>query len=319
MDLTFVTDNSKDFLNKDGTALAPDLMADLREAGLPTDQVRLITDLVTVISEYLPENPEAMNAFRTFAHSLKGRDRVKETIDHFFEVERRVPLIAKPGVLPHWLLEQDIEGLQSVVEVTTESARPLEANTFLVTGQIEGLAYIGGVVWAQSFGPRSRSKDRGGCGTPWVSSTTSPIRSHNRSRPTSAPDSVCLPTSRTFTSIKQYCSDHLAPRPQYARATPPAADASLLEQARWLEVELSRPQRITGREYLWAISDEAFIHDLTAALVTLEAGVAEHLTQSQSIPLAPDNLVSILEERAGVRTAHDALELLIDRLEADEP
>lgn len=289
-------------------------MADLQDAGVPTEHVRPITDLVSVISEYLPENPEALEEFTVFAHSLAGKDRLKEAIDRFFEVEQRIPLIAKPGVLPHWLLEQDIEGLHTVLETKTESARPLEADTFLVTGQIEGLAYIGGVVWVRELfeGPWEV----------WDSLGEQYYVAHPQPQQVTAHFSARfrVPSELQDLHVDQaiLLVDQLAPGPQYAPATPPDADAPLLEQARWLEAEMSRLRRITGREYQWAIRDEGFIQDLSAALATIETAVAEHLTQGQSIPLATDNLGSILEEREGLRAALDALKALIDRLEVEE-
>lgn len=318
--LTFVTDNSKDYLSNDGTTLAPDLLADLEHADIPTEQVRPITDLVSVISEYLPNNPEALEEFSTFAESSAGKDVIRAAIDHFFDVEQRVRLFAKPGVLPQWLFDQDIEGLHSVLRLTAASARPLEADTFLVTGQIEGLAYVGGIVWAREpFESQLWN-------SPWEVWDSLGEQQYYVAHP--QPQHVALDFSARFRGPSDvqdlhldqaiFLLDQLAPTPRYARANPPAADAPPLEHARWLELEMSRLERATSREYLWAISDEGFIDELSTALLTLETGIAEHLTQGQSIPLAPDNLGSTLERRAGVRAALRALKILIDRLEVSE-
>lgn len=319
--LTFVTDNSKDFLGADGASLTPDLLSDLESAGVDAEQIQPVTDLVSVVSEYFPNNPQVLEEFSVFTDSADGKSAIRAAVDGFFEAERRVRLLAKPGVLPQWLFDQDIEGIHTVLRIQADSARPLDADTFLVTGQIEGLAYIGGIVWAREpFASQLWN-------SPWEAWDSLGEEQYYVAH--LQPQQVAVDFSARFRSPSQvqdlfldqavFVLDQLAPTPRYSRTTPPASEAPPIEHARWLEVQMSSLEKVTSREYLWAISDDSFVEEIVISLEALQSEVEKHLAQGESISLAPDNLGTMLERRAGVRTLMGSLKTLIDRLDASEP
>lgn len=316
--LALVTDDTSDFFAKDGKDLDSDLLTDLENAGLQRDAVRPMTDLDLVIREYLPDNPDALEAFAAFAGSPDGMERIREVISGMFSMEQRVPISAKPGVLPPWLFDQDIEEFQAILTITAESARPLDSEDFLVTGQIEGVAYIGGLVWArEAFEGRSvLSKS---AWEVWDTLGDQYYISHPqaqqvvadfavRFRPPAHVENLHIDQARLMT-------DELAPIPPYSRSSPPNPGAPPVEQARWLELEISRLRRATSREYLWAVRDEGFIADLSDVLTRIEPSVAQHLSEDESVSLAIDNVGFVLEKRGGLTAAVDALKKLLDRLE----
>lgn len=309
--LTFVTSNTKDFLGTSGTALADDLVEDLRTASIAPDMVRPLTSLDPVLDELLPEDMHALEFFVSFAQSSAGKQRLQSLVDDFFEEERRVPLLTISGTLPDRLFDEDVEGVQTAVEVSTATVRPMDDDSYLVLGRIESLAFIGGIMWGKDPLPAGWEV--------WDTLGDQEYVAFPNPQPVSLEFSARFTPPDRIDDLRleraTLLVDELEPAPPRQRAAPPSPGSPALDEARWVRSEVKQLLDIGARDFYWAVRDEAFVSDLSRVLADLEPSVEEWVTPPDSVALAVDNLASILEDPAGIRRMLQSLERLIEGLE----
>jgi hypothetical protein len=311
--LVFVTNNIKDFLDASGTTLADDLADDLRAASTAPDAVRPLTGIDPVLDELLPEDTHALEFFVSFAASPAGRRRLKLLVDQYFEAERRVPLVTTSGTLPERVFEADVEGVQTAIEVRTATARPVGGDCYLVSGRIEGRAFIGGIVWGQDPFPSGWEV--------WDTLGDQEYVAFPHAQPVSLEFSARFTRPDQIDDLRLERATLLVEKLEYAaprqRATPPSPGSPVLDRARWVWSELVRLLDLDARTFYWAMRDEAFVLDLSRVLVDLEPSVQELVSPADSAALTTDNLASMLEDPAGVRRMLESLGRFIEGLGAD--
>lgn len=309
--LTFVTSNSKDFLGSSGSALADDLLDDLRTASIAPDMVRPLTSLDPILDEQLPVDTQALEFFVSFAQSSAGKQRLRSLVEDFFDEERRVPLVKSSSALPEQVFDEDIEGVQAMVEVSTATARPMDDDSYLVSGRLESWAFVGGIVWGKDRLPTGWEVwDTLGDQEYVAFPNAQPVSLDFSARFTS-PDRIdALRLERATLLVEE-----LEPALPSQRAAPPVPGSPALEQARWVGSVVGHLLDLDARNFWWAGRDEAFLSDLSRVLEDLEPSVEEWLTPADSVALAVDNLASVLDDPAGIRRMLESLGRLIEGLE----
>ncbi len=309
--LTFVTSNTKDFLDPEGGALADDLVEDLRTSSVDPNRVRPLTSLAPLLDEQLPEDTHASNFFVLFAQSSAGKLRLRSLVDSFFDKEQRVTLVTIAGALPERVLDQDIEGVQTAVKLSAATARAMDDNTYLVSGRIESRAFIGGIVWGRDAFPAGWEV--------WDTVGEQEYVTFPNPQPVSLEFSARFTPPDHLDDLRldgaTLLVEELEPAPPRPRGAPPLPGSPALDQARWVRSEVGHLLDLDARNFHWAVRNEAFVNDLSSVLADLEPSVEEWVTPPDSVALAVDNLASVLEDPAGVRRMLESLGGLIEGLE----
>lgn len=308
--VTLVTANTKDFFGAAETALADDLVADVRSAGLEPSIVRPLTTFEILLNEVLPQDVGGLEDFVAFASSSEGRQQLGALVDDFFEREQRVHLVAADGTLPDQLFDEDIEGLHSAIELTTAAARPLGDEWFLITGRTEALAYVGGIVWQRDPLPDQWHVWDTLGGQEYIAFPVPQRVSVEFSVKFQPPEALeDLHIDRAIlldTELRQ---------PDLRSSAPPRGGA--LEQARWLRGQIDRLLGFNGTDYHWAVRDEWLIENVAAVLDELSPAVGRHSPPTDYGVLDRENLATTLEEGAGALRLRQALDVLIEALSLD--
>lgn len=121
----FTTDNTSDFLTGDGSALADDLLADLRKRSKDPLHLGVRTTLDQLVAELIPRDTPAEDQFLAFARSSAGSERLVELIDG-----QRFPLQDPAGLMPAWPKWIEATGELEDPQFIRADARPVEAAAF---------------------------------------------------------------------------------------------------------------------------------------------------------------------------------------------
>ena len=142
--VVFVTNNHKDFFAPDRLRLADDLVADMAHAGIDPQHIRPILDLEPLITEVLSEDGSGTAAFMTYIQSPIGACELAEMVANYYEDSWHVQ-IGPITRFPPWLHYPGVDRVSSAWVAEAKAWR-LAGNSYLVRGQIEGLATVGGFV-----------------------------------------------------------------------------------------------------------------------------------------------------------------------------
>lgn len=145
----FATDNTSDFLTADGSALAADLLADLRSRSKDPLHLGVRTTLDQLVAELIPRDTPAEDQFLAFARSSAGRERLAELIDG-----QRFPLQDPSGLMPAWPKWIEATGELEDPQFTRADARPVDGGSFLVSATVVAMSHVaGGLEEDQSADP----------------------------------------------------------------------------------------------------------------------------------------------------------------------
>lgn len=137
--VTLLTANVKDFAKDED--LADDLKQDLTLRSIPTDRVRLATDLAQLVQELLPKGydvgPEAASAL----NSTNGRSCLDEAINLAFGQNGSLPYPTTDG-LPPMFQSPETEGAWDISDVAIDEARPVEDNSYFIIGTLHATSRI---------------------------------------------------------------------------------------------------------------------------------------------------------------------------------
>ena len=185
----------------------------------------------------------ALEFFVSFAESSAGRQRLELLVDRFFEIERRVSLVTISGTLPERIFDADVEGVQTAIQLSTATARPIGGDSYLVLGRIESRAFVGGVLWARDPIPAGWEVwDTLGDQAYVAFPHAQPVSLEFSARFT-APDQVDeLRLDRATLMV-----DELEPVPPRQRAAPPSPGSPALDEARWVRSEVGNCSTSTLR------------------------------------------------------------------------
>ncbi|HEY3368785.1 MAG TPA: PIN domain-containing protein [Symbiobacteriaceae bacterium] len=307
-DIILLSENTKDFADSTTGQLSPDLRADL--SGLGSEAVvRLVTSLQGLVDSLVPEDPMATDKVSKFLSSEAGINALNAALNDHFEADGREEFTGRPRALPNWLLSPDIEGFQKVDTPQEEAAYKLGTNTWLVKAVVRGLAYVGGYTHPVSLNGLDADDfevwDR--LGTEQVYAV------HSLPQPVRAVLCFSWSTSNGIFDMAfltlDLMTDHLIPPPDYPVPEPPPPDPA--GTYKWLQVQLKRLLLLDPPQFSSAIGSELYISGIRSALETINSSSAVRtLPPAETMPIAPDNLGSMLIDRLGIQSLLNTLDRL---------
>lgn len=307
-EIILLSENTKDFADSTTGSLSADLQSDLSELGSEA-VVRLVTSLQGLVDALVPEDPAQIDLVSEFLSLGAGRNALNVALDDHFESVGREEFAVRPRALPDWLLSPDIEGFQKTEAPQVAVVYKLGMDTWLVKAVVSGLAFVGGYTHPLHLSGEDADQfevwDHLGSEQVYaVYSVPQPVRTILCFRWTPSGGI----TDMTFLSL-DLMTNQLVPPPDYPLPDPPPPDPA--GACKWLQTELKRLLLSDSAQFSSVIRSELYVHEIHSALVAIDSSVAvRDLSQEEAIPIAPDNLGSMLTDYLGVQTLLNTLEKL---------
>lgn len=135
----FVSDNSKDFADNNGT-LAPALRTDLEGRGLAPSSVTLFATLLDVVAQHAPEAVDARVVVEQAMQGDASRRQLEEEFAESFATYEGIPLPDASTDLHPLMFDAAVEAVWDLGEVEVQSVKPIGDATYLVVGTASATA-----------------------------------------------------------------------------------------------------------------------------------------------------------------------------------
>lgn len=297
-EIILLSENTKDFASTTGE-LSPDLQADLSTLQSQVT-VRLVSKLQGLVDLIVPEDPKATEEVATFFGSKPGMNALDEALEEHFETYRRERFTGRARALPSWLLYPDIEAFPRITTRQVLAAYKLGGDAGVVTAELQGFAYVGGYTHPASLSHLDAEGfevwDHLGSEQVYVAYSHPQHIKAIVSFKWSISGGI---TDMTFIQV-DLMTDHLTPAPEYQSASQCPADPE--GACRWLRFELDHLLLLDPLQFSSATRSAPFMSAIHSALEAINSSSAVRaLSPVESMPIAPDNLGSMLTDRQGVQ------------------